>query len=354
MVLSNRSQYLSEEAVRTSGKVRGSLTSRFRRKGRGRPPELYTGATGSGSVIEGVSLTSMMPTQHSGELLVQLLATYPIATEIVRHLRRTEFMQLGLAACSINNLLWTPMSAGSAERDNSERQQETTAWSCSDIVEMPPTLVSPHTYPVVTVAAVYIARLRVFYDELAEVDSDKTNGGTRVGYAYREDIRHPRYGPGSPPPVCNCQRDSCCRFGIFLGRGDAEDIWQPMAWNRVDRIQASPFPTTRDELKQLISDLEVSPHWSDDQILLMKGVLAYRDRINETPKKEPLEWYWQLLSKYCKRCVVCGKSDSEISDSSTHLDISIYKGTEKCWGCDAFFCTVGPCTGPICFLLSSC
>lgn len=350
MALSNRSQYLSEEAVRASGKVKGSFTSRFRRKTRGKLPEFYAGATRGDSVV-GALDAPMMPTQHSGKLLVELFATYPIATEIVRHLRRTELMQLGLAASSMNSLLWTRTAADSVDWDNSRRQRGTTA---SDAVEMPTPLLSPHTYPIVTVAAAYLARLRVYRDELAEVDSDKTNGGTRVGYAYREDIRHPRYGPGSPLPVCNCQRDGCCRFGMCLGRGDAEDIWQPITWSRVDKIQASPLSTTRDELEHLISALERSPQWSNDQIHLMKGILAYRSLEIETGEKERLEWYWQLLSKHCKGCAVCGKSDVEISDPSTHLSFSIYKGTEKCWGCDAFFCTVGSSAGLICLLLSSC
>lgn len=352
MVLSSRSRYLTGEAIRTSERVKESLSSRFRRKGRGKLPEFYAGTT-DGDPVVGASDTLMMPTQRSGKLLVELFATYPIATEIARHLRRTELMQLALATGSMNTLLWTRIAADPFDQDSGRRHQRTTS-SCSSFVEGLTTVLSPHAYPIVTVAAAYLARLRVYLDELDEVDSDKTNGGTRVGYAYREDMRHPRYGPGTPHPICTCGRAGCCRFGMCLGRGDAEDIWQPIPWNRVDLMEVEPFCATRDEVEKLITILEVSAHWTNAQISMMKAVLAYRSLAIQTRKKEPTEWYWQLLSKHCKRCAVCGKTDEEISDPLSHLSCSIYKGTEKCWGCDVFFCTVRSCGDLIYLLLSSC
>lgn len=346
MVLSNRSRYLTEEAVRTSERVKRSLKSRFRGKARGKLPQFSAGTTDGESVVGAID-TPMMPTQRSGKLFSELFATYPIAIEIVRHLRRTELMQLGLTGSSMNNLLWTRIAPDPFEQGSSSTWHSRAASSCSSVIESPTTIMSPHTYPVVTVAAIYIARLRVYLDELSEVDSDKTNGGTRVGYAYREDMRHPRYGPGTQSPICTCGPDRCCRFGMCLGRGDAEDIWQPIPWSRVDQMDVAPFCATRNEVEKLIATLEVSANWTDNQIGMMKAVLAHRSLAIQNREKAPSEWYWQLLSKYCQRCAVCGKTDDEISDPLSHSTCSVYKGTEKCWGCDVFFCTVSSCEGLI-------
>lgn len=345
MVLLVRSQYLGQEAARKSGKLKGSLNFRFQKKREGKLPVFYAGTADYDSVV-GASHATVVPTQRSGKLLVQLLATYPIATEIARHLRRTELMQLALAANSISSLFWTRVAADSVKQGSKPQR-------CFRAFESPTTILSPHAYPVVTVAAAYLARLRVYRDELDEVNSDKTNGDTCVGYVYREILRHPQYGPGSSQPICTCQQAGCCRLGLCLGRGDAEDIWEPVSWSRIDLMEVVPYYATRDQVEKLIVVLEASSQWTDGQIRLLKSILAHRSLEIQTPKKDCSEWYWQLLSKHCKRCSVCGKTDTEISDSSSRLSCSNYKGTEKCWGCDAFFCSVGPGIGLTSLLLGS-